>query len=159
MIGDSESVLKWFERIFHPHSERITNNAYRKAICFAPEDWSIVDGSIESTYPMWLHRLQYTIGLTGNAHNWFTSYLTGRSEHVALGKAKSHTHSVTCDVLQGSVLGPTFSPSTCFPWAASSAGMGYLTIAMLMTHSCTSEPPPLLLAPCQHPHWPPAWRR
>ena len=54
-----------------------------------------------------LHRLQYTIGLSGNVKNWFTSYLTDRTEHVALGKAKSHTNNVTCGVPQGSVLGPT----------------------------------------------------
>ena len=53
-----------------------------------------------------LHRLQSTIGLYGNAHNWFSSYLTDRTEHVALGKATSHTHNVTCGVPQGSVLGP-----------------------------------------------------
>uniref|UniRef100_A0A3B3TCC0 Reverse transcriptase domain-containing protein n=1 Tax=Paramormyrops kingsleyae TaxID=1676925 RepID=A0A3B3TCC0_9TELE len=53
-----------------------------------------------------LHRLQYSIGLSGNVHNWFTSYLTGRTEHVTLGSAKSHTHNVTCGVPQGSVLGP-----------------------------------------------------
>jgi len=33
--------------------------------------------------------------------------LNGRTEYVALGKAKSHTHNVTCGVPQGSVLGPT----------------------------------------------------
>uniref|UniRef100_A0A3B5AYM1 Reverse transcriptase domain-containing protein n=1 Tax=Stegastes partitus TaxID=144197 RepID=A0A3B5AYM1_9TELE len=44
-----------------------------------------------------LHRLQYTIGLSDIVHNWFTSYLTGKMEHVILGKAKSHTH----------ILGPT----------------------------------------------------
>ncbi|KAK5848784.1 hypothetical protein PBY51_008477 [Eleginops maclovinus] len=51
--------------------------------------------------------LQYTIGLSENVHNWFISYVTGRTEYVALGKAKSHTHNVTCGVPLGSVLGPT----------------------------------------------------
>ena len=54
-----------------------------------------------------LHRLQHTIGLSDNVLNWFTSYLTNRTEYVALGKAKSHTHKVICGVPQGSVLGPT----------------------------------------------------
>ena len=54
-----------------------------------------------------LQRLHSTIGLTDTTHKWFTSYLTGRTEHVALGKAKSDTHNVTCGVPQGSVLGPT----------------------------------------------------
>ena len=54
-----------------------------------------------------LHRLHSTIGLSDTVLNWFTSYLTDRTEYVALGKAKSHIHHVTCGVPQGSVLGPT----------------------------------------------------
>ena len=54
-----------------------------------------------------LHRLQHTIGLSANVLNWFTSYLTNRTEHVTLGKARSDTHKVICGVPQGSVLGPT----------------------------------------------------
>ena len=45
-----------------------------------------------------LYCLKYTIGLSENVQNLFTSYLTDRTEHVALGKAKSHTHNVTCCV-------------------------------------------------------------
>ena len=44
-----------------------------------------------------LHCLQYTIGLSENVHSWFTSYLTDRTKHVTLGKARLHTH-VTCSV-------------------------------------------------------------
>lgn len=54
-----------------------------------------------------LHRLHSTIGLTDTVHKWFTSYLTGQTEYVALGKSKSQVHYVTCGVPQGSVLGPT----------------------------------------------------
>ena len=54
-----------------------------------------------------LHRLHSTIGLSDTVLNWFTSYLTDRTEYVTLGKAKSHIHHVTCGVPQGSVLGPT----------------------------------------------------
>ncbi|KAK7898230.1 hypothetical protein WMY93_019083 [Mugilogobius chulae] len=54
-----------------------------------------------------LHRLQHQIGLTGLALKWFQSYLTDRTEHVALGNARSNTHLISCGVPQGSVLGPT----------------------------------------------------
>uniref|UniRef100_A0A3P9JI23 Reverse transcriptase domain-containing protein n=1 Tax=Oryzias latipes TaxID=8090 RepID=A0A3P9JI23_ORYLA len=54
-----------------------------------------------------LNRLHTTVGLSGNILIWFKSYLTNRTEYVALGTAKSHTHTVTCRVPQGSVLGPS----------------------------------------------------
>ncbi|KAK7912672.1 hypothetical protein WMY93_012883 [Mugilogobius chulae] len=54
-----------------------------------------------------LHRLQHHIGLSGTALHWFHSYLTDRTEYVALGDTKSRPHKVTCGVPQGSVLGPT----------------------------------------------------
>ncbi len=53
-----------------------------------------------------LHRLHSTIGLSDSVHNWFSSYLSGRTEHVALGEVKWLTHIVSCVVPQGSVLGP-----------------------------------------------------
>lgn len=36
----------------------------------------------------------HLIGLS--IYNWFSSYQLGRTEHVALGEAKSETHVVTC---------------------------------------------------------------
>ena len=92
-----------------------------------------------------LHRLQYTIGLTGNAHNWFTSYLTGRSEHVALGKAKSHTHSVICGVPQGSVFGPTLFSLYMLP-------LGSVISRHGLSYHCYADDTQLYRAPCQHPH-------
>ena len=54
-----------------------------------------------------LQLLHSTIGLDGTTLKWFTSYLTDRTEYVALGKTRSRIHSVTCGVPQGSVLVPT----------------------------------------------------
>lgn len=54
-----------------------------------------------------LHLLHSSTGLSDTTLAWFTSYLTDRTQYVSLGGAKSDTHSVTCGVPQGSVLGPT----------------------------------------------------
>uniref|UniRef100_A0A671UFM6 Reverse transcriptase domain-containing protein n=1 Tax=Sparus aurata TaxID=8175 RepID=A0A671UFM6_SPAAU len=54
-----------------------------------------------------LNRLHHTIGLTDTALDWFHLYLTDRTEYVSIGGARSGTHTVTCGVPQGSVLGPT----------------------------------------------------
>ena len=55
-----------------------------------------------------LQRLHlHIIGLSDSALSWFQSYLSGRTEYVSLGGAKSKTQTVTCGVPQGSVLGPT----------------------------------------------------
>ena len=53
-----------------------------------------------------LQRLHDSVGLSGTALSWFESYLTGRSEHVAMGGSRSRPHAVGCGVPQGSVLGP-----------------------------------------------------
>ena len=49
----------------------------------------------------------HSIRLSASVLNWFKYYLSDRTEYVSLGREKSQTHSVTCGVPQGSVLGPT----------------------------------------------------
>ena len=53
-----------------------------------------------------LHRLCHHFGVTGRALDWFSSYLTSRSERVAVNGTCSREHIITCGVPQGSVLGP-----------------------------------------------------
>ena len=53
-----------------------------------------------------LQRLQTTFGIDGVALKWFQSYLTGRTQYVRRGSARSTTVHLTCSVPQGSVLGP-----------------------------------------------------
>ncbi len=53
-----------------------------------------------------LNRLHYSIGLNNTVLRWFESYLTDRSESVAMGSSRSRSHAVGCGVPQGSVLGP-----------------------------------------------------
>ena len=53
-----------------------------------------------------LDRLHTTFGIRGNAHKWVESYLKGRSQFVTIKGARSKTQQKTCDVPQGSILGP-----------------------------------------------------
>uniref|UniRef100_A0A3P9KHX3 Reverse transcriptase domain-containing protein n=1 Tax=Oryzias latipes TaxID=8090 RepID=A0A3P9KHX3_ORYLA len=53
-----------------------------------------------------LNRLHTTVGLSGNIFNWFKSYLTS-GQNLWLWGLPNLTHTVTCGVPQGSVLGPS----------------------------------------------------
>ena len=48
----------------------------------------------------------YAYGIRGTAHKWFVSYLTGRTQYVALDDHKSDILLLKCGVPQGSILGP-----------------------------------------------------
>ena len=48
----------------------------------------------------------YAIGFSKHTVNWFQSYLSNRSFLVNLGNNFSQPASVSCGVLQGSILGP-----------------------------------------------------
>ena len=53
-----------------------------------------------------LARLQKEMGITGNALQWFTSYLEDRTQCVVVKQASSQSTPLSCGVPQGSVLGP-----------------------------------------------------
>ena len=53
-----------------------------------------------------LQRLHAEIGLDGSAFDWFSSYLSCRSQQVLVGHALSAETPLLCGVPQGSVLGP-----------------------------------------------------
>ena len=52
-----------------------------------------------------LHKLHY-YGVRGTAHNWFTSYLGGRTQTTQVHSKISSKANLTCGLPQGSVLGP-----------------------------------------------------
>ena len=53
-----------------------------------------------------LSRLSTSLGITDLALEWLKSYLTGRRQFVSIKGYKSKEHLKTCDVPQGSILGP-----------------------------------------------------
>ncbi len=53
-----------------------------------------------------LKRLTSSLGVTGNALQWFHSYLTGRKQTVVIQGVESTERDLLCGVPQGSVLGP-----------------------------------------------------
>ena len=54
-----------------------------------------------------LSRLCNVYGITGNALDWFRSYLTGMIQCVVIEDSVSVDHELDCGIPQGSVLGPT----------------------------------------------------
>lgn len=51
------------------------------------------------------HRLRHYYGIHGTAAQWFESYLANRHHQVSINNQLSTTHTLTCGVPQGSVLG------------------------------------------------------
>jgi hypothetical protein len=58
-----------------------------------------------STLRILLQKLEY-YGIRGMANDWFKSYLDNRTQFVSMGGVKSEMLGITCEVPQGSVLGP-----------------------------------------------------
>ena len=50
--------------------------------------------------------MQYSYGITGDALSWIVSYLSDRTQRIAIGSTQSNSLQLNYGVLQGSVLGP-----------------------------------------------------
>ena len=55
-----------------------------------------------------LHRLYHEFGIQGMALDWFSSYLTNRTQSVSIDCYMSQPATISFGVPQGSVLGPVF---------------------------------------------------
>ena len=88
---------------------RVTNDLLMAADVGSPSLLILLDltAAFDTVHHDILLTRLHQIGLSASALNWFHSYLSERSEYVSLGREKSRTHTVTCGVPQGSVLGPT----------------------------------------------------
>ena len=53
-----------------------------------------------------MHRLQFTSSINGKVLSWFSSYLSGRSQQIAINDTLSAEFELQCGVTQGSCLGP-----------------------------------------------------
>ena len=87
-----------------------------------------------------LHRLQHWFGLHGSSLDWFSFYLTSRSQAVSIQNSTSSFSNLSCDVPQGSFLGPLLFPLYTTPLGSviSKNSIKYhLYNIMLMTPSCT----------------------
>ena len=82
-----------------------------------------------------LSRLCNVYGITGDALDWFRSYLSGRIQRVVIEDSVSVDQELVFGVPQGSVLGEFIA---CTPnlLVISFSGMDCLTIPMQMTRSC-----------------------
>ena len=82
-------------------------------------------------------RLCNVYGITGNALDWFRSYLTGKIQRVVIEDFVSVDQELDFGVPQGSVLGPRFFfASTPNLLVILFRGMDCRTIPMQMTRSC-----------------------
>ena len=82
-----------------------------EVVCLVLLDLSAVFDTVN--HDTLIARLQVRFGLGGIALEWFRSYVSGQSQHVAIGDLDmdgvlSDTKSLSQGVPQGSVLGPSF---------------------------------------------------
>ena len=83
-----------------------------------------------------LSRLCNVYGITGNALDWFRSYLTGRIQRVVIEDSVSVDQELDFGVPQGLCWVREFIACTPNLLVISFSGMDCLTIAMQMTRSC-----------------------
>ena len=85
-----------------------------------------------------LTRLQNWFGLDGLSLDWFSSYLSLRSQAVSINDTISAYSTLSCGVPQGSVLGPLLFTLYTTPLGSVISKIPSNIICMLMTPSCTS---------------------
>ena len=83
-----------------------------------------------------MSQLCIVYGITGNALDWFRSYLIGRIQRVVIEDSVSVDQELDFGVPQGSVLDPRIYCMYTKPVMISFHGRDSLTISMQMTRSC-----------------------
>src|SRR4029434_10489641 len=100
----------WIQkRSLHRNSPVVCMEALKTARA-AAESSALVLLDLSVAFDTVNHRILLSIlssmGISGNAHSWFESYLTGRSFNVSWQGQLSVPHRLTTGVPQGSVMGP-----------------------------------------------------
>ena len=84
-----------------------------------------------------LQRMSGDFGVNGNALNWLRTFVSGRTQYVGVGAARSTTVDCQSGVPQGSVLGPLLFAIYISPIADIVAAHSLRYINMPMIHNCT----------------------
>src|SRR4029434_1493032 len=100
----------WIQkRSLHRNSPVVCNGGLKTAKA-AAQSSALVLLDLSAAFDTVNHRILLSIlssmGIFGNAHSWFKSYLTGRSFNVSWQGQLSVPHRLTTGVPQGSVMGP-----------------------------------------------------
>ena len=85
------------------HNDILASLDNKHCIILASLDLSAAFDTVDHT--ILLHRLQNDFGIEGKALQWFTSFITGRTQRVCIDGNSSDLHQLICGVPQGSVLG------------------------------------------------------
>ena len=62
--------------------------------------------AFDTIYHQILFKKLYAIGIRGNIHDWFKSYLNNHEQFVSYNNVQSETKPISHGVPQGSILGP-----------------------------------------------------
>ncbi len=88
------------------HNDILSALDENKAVCVLCIDLRVVFDMVD--HSILLDKIQKWLGIGGLCLTWFKSYLSNRKQTMVIHGVNSISRDHTCDVPQGSVLGPKF---------------------------------------------------